>query len=74
MTEWIKPDERMPKEGEDVLFDVPHCYGVEKGRYFDGKWISDRTSPYNDQVDWPTEQVNLWMPLPSPPTQEGQES
>jgi Protein of unknown function (DUF551) len=70
MSEWIKVEDRLPVNGEDILFNVPSCYGVEKGRRFDDKWISDRTSPYNDQVDWQTVMVDRWMPLPVPPTEE----
>ena len=72
MSEWIDLEERpqeLPNEGVDVLFNVPSCYGVEKGRYFDGRWISDRTSPCNDEVSWEHRhgQVAHWMPLPEPP-------
>lgn len=67
MSEWISVKDRLPENGADILFNVPSCYGVEKGHRFDDIFVSDRTSPYNDQVDWPIEQVTHWQPLPAPP-------
>jgi hypothetical protein len=65
--EWVRGG--LPKDGADILFDVPHCYGVEKGRWDGAKhrFVSDRTSPYNDEVYFRAEEVACWMLLPSPP-------
>lgn len=70
---WIKIKDgcEMPAEGADILFNIPWCYGVEKGRYFSGRWISDRTSPYGDQISFDVEEATHWQPLPAPPTKEG---
>jgi hypothetical protein len=44
---WISVIEELPPVGDDILFNVESCYGVEKGRYTGKKWVSDRTSYYN---------------------------
>lgn len=67
MSEWINIEDRLHGDGEDIFFNAPGCYGVEKGHRFDTKWISVRTSPYNDRVSFVDAQVNYWMPLPELP-------
>ena len=59
--------ENLPKKGDEVLFNVPGCYGVEKG-YFDGRlWVSDRTGSYDEPMKFTHDEVTHWMPLPNPP-------
>jgi hypothetical protein len=71
--QWISVDERLPNDNEEILFDVPSCYGTEKGRFDGKKFVSDRTSPHNDQVDWEPAQVTAWMLCPefTPPEPSG---
>ena len=69
---WISVEKELPPIGEGVLFEVPSCYGVEKGTFDGSKWVSDRTSPCNDDISWPNRygQVTHWQPLPpEPPVQ-----
>lgn len=73
---WISAEHKKPQLGEYILFEVPSCYGVEKGMFHADRrepWISDRTSPYNDTVSFTTDMVTKWMPLPAPPTGSAEE-
>jgi len=68
-SEWIPVEQALPPVGADILFNVNWCYGVEKGRWNGKKWVSDRTSPYNDTLDFDRDAADVWMllPVPTPP-------
>lgn len=73
---WISAEHKKPQAGQDILFEVPSCYGVEKGMFHPNlkePWMSDRTSPYNDLVHFSNQEVTWWMLLPSPPTDSTKE-
>lgn len=65
--EWVR-DGSLPMSGKSILFDVPTCYGVEIGIFCAGRFVSDRTGPYNETVSWPPENVSCWRETPSPPS------
>jgi Protein of unknown function (DUF551) len=69
MSNWINIEDQLPESGMDILFNAPGCYGVEKGHRFDDIFVSDRTSPYGDQIDFTVAEVDWWMPLPEPPSE-----
>lgn len=73
---WISAEHKKPQAGQDILFEVPSCYGVEKGMFHPdlrNPWMSDRTSAYNDCVAFSNDEVSQWMLLPSPPTDSTKE-
>ena len=65
---WIHVTERLPKDGEIVLFIGHNKYGnlykVQRGAYYSfSGWYSDITGhPVNGEG-----KVTYWMPLPEPP-------
>jgi len=76
VSDWIKVEDGLPKAGQDILFEVPSCYGVEKGKFhpdLSEPWMSDRTSPYNEKIHWHPHMVTRWMLLPAPPTDSTKE-
>lgn len=59
-TTWISVKERLPEEGERVLF---FCDDVDIGYFF-----KERGWHFLDGGDWfEINEVTHWMPLPEPP-------
>jgi hypothetical protein len=72
---WIPVSERLPTEGQGVLFEcicdmqVSDLYGMYKGVYEDGSfWIDNED--HDPQCGAIPESVIHWMPLPKPPESE----
>lgn len=69
--EWISIKDRLPEEGEDVLFSVaPNGVPFTRiGLYGDGNWkllcgMFGEYRTFTSKTVWP---VTHWMPLPPPP-------
>lgn len=58
---WIPCSERMPEEGQEVLFVVRKH--VLFGNVREGVWASFE----EDETARPTDDATHWMPLPEPP-------
>ena len=74
MMEWISVEDRLPEQGESVLFtcrvdsdftDIE--LGEWTGKYSDGGAL---VMDYGDETDWYP--CTHWMPLPAPPATEGE--
>ena len=59
---WISVKERLPEEGEDVLF---FDFDIEIGQKMRSGWHPN----WSDTLI-SFEQVSYWMPLPDPPEEE----
>ena len=66
--EWVRVEERLPEDGQIVLFHEKSGF-VYCAEYNSG---SKLMPPYwsIDNDCWEAEDVTHWMPLPAPPTKE----
>lgn len=60
---WVSVEERLPKDGEAVIF--AHATGVSSGIYFS----FGGNEPF-EELDGYTYTATHWMPLPAPPEAE----
>lgn len=67
--EWISVDERLPENGQIVLFHQKDGF-IYCAEYFAGNALM---SPgwFIDNDSWDAKDVTHWMPLPAPPKKEG---
>lgn len=73
MENWISVNDRLPEDDDRVLVwenktyqrVLPPEYGYCIFAHYDGKWLDENMSDYNNNSDWT---VTHWMPLPPPPT------
>ena len=67
-TEWVRVEERLPENGQIVLFHQKDGF-IYCAEYFVGKELM---SPewFIDNDSWNAKVVTHWMPLPAPPEKE----
>lgn len=72
---WIQCSDKLPVDGEEILFSVSHNYGGDTVYYgffdtnFDknGEFIADRSpETFNVTRRLTSSKVLAWMPLPKP--------
>ena len=62
---WIACKDRMPKDGEDVIF---FAFGEDIVVGFYVESLEEWSIRYSDDIYATKNQVTHWMPLPHPPT------
>lgn len=71
-TTWIPVSERLPEEGQEILF------STKTGRVHSGKYHDDDSAnqwySYRDKCRAWNNVVSAWMPLPKPYKSEGSET
>jgi hypothetical protein len=55
---WIRPQDKMPKDGEPVLITDNEGYQVVAW------WRPTHNMWYSENHSWFTREVNYWMPIP----------
>lgn len=66
--EWISVDEKLPKDGQIVLFHQKNGFIYCAG-YFAGNQLMF-PAWFIDNDSWDAKEVTHWMPLPAPPKKE----